>query len=51
MFNANGFNVLAVHIESKMILFTRELLQGVSDYSSGKFCIDYAFGWKMAVLL
>ena len=35
--------MLAVHIESKLILFTSELLQGVSDYSSGKFCIRLCF--------
>ena len=49
MFNANVFSVLALHIKSKMIIFTSELLQ-VSDFFSGKFCIQLCFclenGWK-----
>ena len=38
MFNANVFSVLAKHIESKMIIFTMELLQ-VFRLFQGKFCI------------
>ena len=50
MFNADVFSVLAVHIESKMIFFTSELLPGFRLFS-GKFAYDYAFVWKIAVLL
>ena len=42
MFNANVFSVLAGHIESKMIIFTSELLQ-VFRLFSGTFCIRLCF--------
>ena len=53
MFNANVFSELAVHIESKMIIFTctSGLLQGFRLFSQVNFVYDYAFVWKMAVLL
>ena len=38
----NVFRVQAVHIESKMIIFTSELPPGFSLFS-GKFAYDYAF--------
>ena len=50
VFNANVFSVLAVHIESKMIICTSGLLPGFRLFS-GKFAYDYAFVWKIAVLL
>ena len=50
MFNANVLSVLAVHIESKMIIFTSELLPGFRLFS-GKFAYNYAFVWKIAVPL
>ena len=50
VFNANIFSVLAVHMESKIIIFTGELLPGFRLFS-GKFAYDYAFVWKIAVLL
>ena len=43
--------VLAVHIESKMTIFTSELLPGFRLFFSGKFTYDYAFVWTIAVLL
>ena len=39
---ANAFSVQAVHIESKMIIFTSELRPGFSLFS-GKFAYDNAF--------
>ena len=42
MFNANVFSVLALRIESKIIIFTSELLQGFRFFSS-KFCIPLRF--------
>ena len=50
VFNANVFSVVAVHIESKMIFFTSELLPDFRLFS-GRFAYDYAFVWKIAVLL
>ena len=50
MFNANVFSVLAKHIESKMIIFTMELLQ-VFRLFQVNFAYDYAFVLKMDVLL
>ena len=50
MFNANVFSVLAVHIESKMIIFTSEMLQVLRLFQVN-FAYDYAFVWKMAVPL
>ena len=67
MFNAIVFSVPAVPIESKMIIFTSELRPyaqqsakrigevnccNVSDFFfQVNFAYDYAFVWKMAVLL
>ena len=49
--NANVFSVLAVHIESKMIIFLRVSCCKVSDFFQVNFAYDYAFVWKMTVLL
>ena len=35
--------MLAVHIESKIIFFTSELLQGFRLFFSGKFCLRLSF--------
>ena len=44
MFNANVFSVLAVHIESKMIIFYVWTVGcKVSNFFSGKFCIRLCF--------
>ena len=51
VFNANVFSVLAVHIESEMIIFTSELQQGFRLFSQVNFAYDYAFVWKIVVLL
>ena len=40
IFNANVFSELAVHTESKMIIFTSGLLQGFRLLFSGKFHIQ-----------
>ena len=50
LIHANVFSVLAVRIESKMIIFTSELLQGFRLFFQVNFAYDYAFVWKMAVL-
>ena len=42
IFNANVFSELAVHTESKMIIFASGLLQGFRLLFSGKFCIQSA---------
>ena len=51
LIHANVFSVLAVHIKSKMIIFTSELLQRFRLSFQGNFAYDYAFVWKMAVLV
>ena len=43
MFNANVFSVLAVHIESKMIIFYEGTAARFQTFSSGKFCIRLWF--------
>ena len=50
---ANVFSGLVVHIEStcKMIIFTSGLLQGFRLLFQVHFAYNYAFVWKMAVLL
>ena len=42
VFNADVFSKVAVHIESKMIIFTSGLLQGFRLFL-GKFCIRLCF--------
>ena len=51
MFNANVFTVLAVHIESKMIIVYEWTAARFQTIFQVNFAYDYAFVWKMAVLL
>ena len=51
MFNANALSVLAVHIESKMIIFYEWTAASFRLFFQENFAYDYAFVWKMAVLL
>ena len=43
MFNANVFSVLAVHIESKMIIFYERTAARFQTFFSGKFCTRLCF--------
>ena len=43
MYNANVFSVLAVHIESKMIIFYEWTAARFQTFFSGKFCIRLGF--------
>ena len=45
-FNANAFSVLAVHIESKMIIFYQWTAARFQTFFSGKFCIRPCFRLK-----
>ena len=52
MFNANLFSVLAVHIESKMIIFYQRIAARFQTiFQVSNVAYDYAFVWKMALLL
>ena len=52
VFNANVFySVQVVHIESKMVIFYESTAARFQTFFQLNFAYDYAFVWKMAVLL